>query len=49
MEDGKRIVAIEDDTIRILTRRCKRQLEIGLGNENDFVFSYDGLPMINQR
>lgn len=45
-EDGKRIIALDDDTINILTGWHKRQAEIGLGNENDFVFSYDGLPMI---
>lgn len=45
-EDGKRIIALDDDTINILTIWRKRQLEIGLGNSNDFIFSYDGLPMI---
>lgn len=45
MEDGKRIIAL-DDTINILTIWRNRQLEIGLGNSNDFIFSYDGLPMI---
>lgn len=45
-EDGKRIIALDDDTINILTIWRNRQLEIGLGNSNDFMFSYDGLPMI---
>ncbi|KEP26972.1 tyrosine-type recombinase/integrase [Bacillus zhangzhouensis] len=45
-EDGKRIIALDDDTINILTMWRNRQLEIGLGNSNDFIFSYDGLPMI---
>lgn len=45
-EDGKRMIALDDDTINILTGWRKRQEEIGLGNEKDFVFSYDGLPMI---
>ncbi|MDX5486319.1 site-specific integrase [Bacillus pumilus] len=45
-EDGKRIIALDDDTINILTVWRNRQLEIGLGNSNDFIFSYDGLPMI---
>ncbi|MDA1564346.1 tyrosine-type recombinase/integrase [Bacillus cereus] len=45
-EDGKRIVALDDDTIKILNDWKSRQTEIGLGKENDFVFSYDGLPMI---
>ncbi len=45
-EDGKRIIALDDDTINILKEWRSRQSEIGLGNENDFIFSYDGLPMI---
>lgn len=45
-EDGKRIIALDDDTVTILTEWRNRQIEIGLGKENDFVFSYDGLPMI---
>lgn len=45
-EDGKRIIALDDDTINILTIWRNRQMEIGLGNSNDFIFSYDGLPMI---
>lgn len=45
-EDGKRIIALDNDTIKILRRWRSRQSEIGLGKENDFVFSYDGLPMI---
>lgn len=45
MEDGKRIIALDDDTINMLTIWRNRQLEIGLGNSNDFI-SYDGLPMI---
>ncbi len=45
-EDGKRIIAFDSDTINILTIWRNRQLEIGLGNSNDFIFSYDGLPMI---
>lgn len=45
-EDGKRIIALDDDTVRILAELRNRQVEIGLGKENDFVFSYDGLPMI---
>lgn len=44
--DGKRIIALDQDTIFILKEWRKRQLEIGLGNDNDFVFSYDGFPMI---
>ncbi len=45
-EDGKRIIALDDDTVNILKNWKNRQLGIGLGNENDFVFTYDGLPMI---
>lgn len=45
-EVGKRIIALDNDTINILTIWRNRQLEIGLGNSNDFIFSYDGLPMI---
>lgn len=45
-EDGKRIIALDDDTIKILKEWRIRQKEIGLGGEEDFVFTYDGLPMI---
>ncbi|WP_053468448.1 site-specific integrase [Clostridium sp. L74] len=45
-EDGKRIIALDDDTVKILKVWRNRQKEIGLGGEEDFVFSYDGLPMI---
>lgn len=45
-EDGKRIIALDDDTIKILKAWKNRQKEIGLGLEESFVFSYDGLPMI---
>lgn len=45
-EDGKRTIALDDDTVRILKDWKCRQKEVGLGRESDFVFSYDGLPMI---
>ncbi|MBY4633682.1 site-specific integrase [Streptococcus suis] len=45
-EDGKRMVSIDKDTVQILKRWREIQKEIGLGKENDFVFSYDGLPML---
>lgn len=45
-EDGKRIIAIDDDTVKVLAEWRTKQIEYGLGNDNDFVFSYDGLPMI---
>lgn len=44
--DGKRIIALDDDTVNILKDWKNRQKEIGLGGEEDFIFSYDGLPMI---
>ena len=45
-EDGKRIIALDDDTVKILKDWRNRQKEIGLGGEEDFIFTYDGLPMI---
>ena len=45
-EDGKRIIALDDDTIKILKEWRTRQKEVGLGREEDFIFTYDGLPMI---
>jgi len=45
-EDGKRTIALDDDTINILRVWRERQLAIGLGKVDDFVFTYDGLPMI---
>lgn len=44
--DGKRIISLDDDTLRILKEWRKRQKFIGLGKETDFIFTYDGLPMI---
>lgn len=41
--DGKRIISIDDDTIKILKEWKKRQAKIGI---HDFIFSYDGMPMI---
>lgn len=45
-EDGKRTIALDDDTISILKKWKNRQQTMGLGNENSFIFSYDGLPMV---
>lgn len=45
-EDGKRIIALDDDTIKILQDWRNRQKKVGLGEEKDFIFTYDGLPMI---
>lgn len=44
--DGKRIIALDDDTVSILYEWKKRQTTVGLGTESDFIFSYDGKPMI---
>lgn len=44
--DGKRIISLDDDTVSLLKVWKKRQMEIGLGNETDFIFTYDGFPMI---
>ena len=41
--EGKRVISIDDDTILILKTWKKRQAKMGI---YDFVFSYDGLPMI---
>ncbi|WP_017547417.1 tyrosine-type recombinase/integrase [Salinicoccus carnicancri] len=41
--DGKRTIALDDDTIKILKQWKERQNEIGI---DDFIFSYDGLPML---
>ncbi|MBZ0313471.1 site-specific integrase [Clostridium butyricum] len=45
-EDGKRIIALDDDTMEILQKWRNRQKKVGLGEEKDFIFTYDGLPMI---
>ncbi|MCF3943065.1 tyrosine-type recombinase/integrase [Oceanobacillus alkalisoli] len=42
-EDGKRIISLDEDTIQVLQEWKQRQSKIGI---NDFVFSYDGTPMI---
>ncbi|MEG0552939.1 tyrosine-type recombinase/integrase [Carnobacterium divergens] len=44
--DGLRTISLDDDTVAILKKWKKRQLEVGIGNDNDFVFSYDGRPII---
>lgn len=44
--DGKRTIALDEDTIGILKNWRERQKTIGLGEEQDFIFTYDGLPMI---
>ncbi|SDM66051.1 tyrosine-type recombinase/integrase [Sediminibacillus halophilus] len=45
-EDGKRTIALDNDTVKVLREWKRRQSEIGMGSENDFIFSYDGLPML---
>lgn len=44
--DGKRIISLDKDTLKILRDWRRRQESVGLGKEIDFVFTYDGLPMI---
>ncbi|MGF2054730.1 tyrosine-type recombinase/integrase [Vagococcus fluvialis] len=41
--DGKRIISLDDDTLNILKDWKTRQSQVGI---DDFVFSYDGMPMI---
>lgn len=45
-DEGKRIIALDDTTMDVLVKWRDIQLQIGLGKENDFVFTYDGYPMI---
>lgn len=45
-EHGKRIIALDDDTIRILKEWKDRQQGIGLGKETDFILTFDGFPMV---
>lgn len=45
-EDGKRMISLDDDTLRILKEWRVIHSTIGLGYENNFIFSYDGLPML---
>ena len=45
-KDGKRMISLDDDTIKILKEWRKVQGNLGLGHDSDFIFSYDGLPML---
>lgn len=45
-DDGKRIIELDDTTVSILRQWREIQTQIGLGKENDFIFTYDGYPMI---
>lgn len=40
--DGRRVISLDDDTVKILKDWKKRQAKVG---KIDFVFSYDGSPM----
>ncbi|ASF27932.1 integrase [Bacillus amyloliquefaciens] len=42
-DDGKRIISLDEDTIQVLKEWKERQSKMGI---DDFVFSYDGTPMI---
>ena len=42
-KDGKRMISLDIDTINVLRKWREAQKKIGLGHENDFIFSYDGL------
>ncbi|MCB4409175.1 tyrosine-type recombinase/integrase [Latilactobacillus sakei] len=44
--DGKRTIALDDTTVDVLRKWRERQKQAGLGHDDDFVFTYDGLPMI---
>ena len=45
-KDGRRMISLDKDTIDVLKKWREAQKKIGLGHENDFIFSYDGLPML---
>jgi site-specific recombinase, phage integrase family len=45
-DDGKRIIELDDTTIDVLMQWREIQTQIGLGKENDFIFTYDGYLMI---
>lgn len=40
------MISLDDDTIKILKEWRKVQGNLGLGHDSDFIFSYDGLPML---
>ena len=44
-EHGKRVITLDDDTIKVLDEWRERQRKIGLGTENSFIFTFDGLPV----
>ncbi|MGV3312320.1 tyrosine-type recombinase/integrase [Streptococcus suis] len=45
-DSGNRIIMLDDDTLTILKNWRDVQLMLGLGGESDFIFSYDGHPMV---
>lgn len=44
--DGKRMISLDKDTIDVLKKWREAQKKIGLGHENDFIFSYDWLTYV---
>ncbi|MGK4179007.1 tyrosine-type recombinase/integrase [Lapidilactobacillus dextrinicus] len=44
-DSGKRILTLDDDTVAILRRWREVQVSFGLGGVDDFIMTYDGLPM----
>ncbi|MFT8466267.1 MAG: site-specific integrase [Liquorilactobacillus satsumensis] len=45
-EAGLRTISLDQDTLEILRVWKKRQRNNGFGNPDDFIFSYDGNPML---
>lgn len=45
-DSGLRTISLDKDTLKILRAWKKRQKQNGFGNSDDFVFSYDGAPML---
>lgn len=43
---GLRTISLDDDTVAVLKKWKARQERNGLAGSNDFVFTYDGAPMI---
>ena len=44
--EGNRVIKLDDDTVAVLKEWREHQLSMGLGKDNDFVFSYDSFPML---
>ena len=45
-DSGRRILSLDDDTVAILKKWRAVQRKFGLGENDDFIMTYDGLPMI---